>query len=53
MSNIKLIETNQVSSTPPLKSTENIQFSENSREYRSQIIHSNLPMGESTITHQG
>ena len=43
----KRVQANQLSSTPSLKLSENLWFSGNSREYRSQIIHSNALMGES------
>ena len=37
---------------PSPKTSENIWSSDNSKEYRSQIIHSNAPMGESSWMHQ-
>ena len=48
--NIKRVQAKQLSSAPPLKSSESLWFSDNSREFRSQIIHSNAPMDES-LTH--
>ena len=50
--NIKRVQAKQLSSAPPLKSSENLWFSDNSREFRSQIIHSNAPMDESSLMHQ-
>ena len=47
------VQANQLNSVPPLKPSENLWFPDNSREYRSQIIHSNAPMGESPLPHQG
>ena len=52
-SNIKRVQANQLSSIPPLKPLENLSFSDNSREQRSQINHSNSSMGGSNLTHQG
>ena len=46
-SSIKQVQANQLSSIPPLKP---LWFS---NDYRSQIIHPNAPISESTVTHQG
>ena len=40
--NIKRVQGNQ-SSSPPLKPSENLLFFNNSRSYKTQMIHSNLP----------
>ena len=51
--NIKLFRADQLSTISRPKSLENLWFSDNSWEYRNEVIHSNTPMGKSSLTHQG
>ena len=50
--NIKLFRAYQLSTVSPPKSLENLWFSGNSWECRSEVIHSNITMGKSSLTHQ-